>query len=1173
MKSSLSFVVSVLRRGLPKVTLVAALGALVSSAACNIDTVPERLGPAPVRGGPEVVFDPVRRPLPAIPLPNDFATFADPTSRTGRRINVSLVAPTQMEERARRDFSTLEGWGLTAPISVQFSRSSGQDERLPALDLDDLQRRMQNDDFDFANDPVYLVDLTTGVPVFLDAGSGAYPVTVRDPFKYFPNDPKANEPNIVFETVEEGAGLPQSAYTPALDLDFDGVLDHPNTLDTPFVANGSRASRGIPKVDDVLTFYERETDTLILRPLLPLDERHEYAVVITDRLRGQNRKPVASPFENVYHPQQRGMVSRVEDVLRDPRLARYYGDLSGSGLDHVAFTWSFTTQPVAEDMHALRNGLYGKGVFSRFATQFPPDAHIFPAGGLSDDPAAIPGWKTENDACRKRASAPFVIRPNDPDVRATFELLFAELFGFSKGQVKALLEAYQYIDHFVVGSFKSPFLMGDPRSKDPDTRFDASFATGEATVTTDEVPFYIVVPKRGAGVSQPFPVALWGHGVTGHADEVLLYAGDFARQGISIVAYDNPEHGAVLSVAQRIFAQAKLRDNCLVPWITAFEKGRARDVNGDGLPDSGFYWWTSHIFHTRDNLRQGLLDGMQFLRVLRAFDGQKKTDQDFNGDGRLDLAGDFDGDGIPDIGGPGVKYYASGESLGGIMAELQGGVEPLLTATAPISGGGSLAMDVGFRSYGVVDSVMGQVMGPFVVAVPAEERAEQKRDKRKSACAKGERSLRLHVNDGVDGYEMEVACLRADELDAGMTVLVTNVRSKEKRCARAGTDGRLRIPIPTTEGDRLDVQVYPKTDAVTSYGTCEIVAGAEPGRRIGTFERAITEPLPVADGDATKCTGDAGCAQFRDRFFSVGSDLVAPNDGLGLRRQSPELRRLRDLAQIGVDAADPSVYAPYYFRKALLDENERPAPPRALLSTNTVGDNFVQVAAGLSFARAAGVLPFLPPQALEKYREYADFVTPQDLYEKLGRRTPFQLLVTEGVTEGIARLARVSAGPMCKGNFKPKSEICKGEGQLSAEACKNALYDADWVSEGKMGIDQAHPAIPLRLARTADTRVSDATTLARAWAPRLTGAPFSADERGWTSEAPVVALFNHYLEPGGAHTWNVGDVCETFDTATYGNALLARFFASEGKDVYYLSHPSTHGCLADGTCPFLRKSP
>src|SRR6185503_16267169 len=102
-----------------------------------------------------------------------------------------------------------------------------------------------------------------------------------DPFRYGPNDPKASEPNLVFETVEEGAGLPQGAYRPALDRDFDGVLDHPNAR-----RRGQTSPATIRGVDDILTWYERETDTLILRPIVPLDEKTEYAVVLTDRLRG-----------------------------------------------------------------------------------------------------------------------------------------------------------------------------------------------------------------------------------------------------------------------------------------------------------------------------------------------------------------------------------------------------------------------------------------------------------------------------------------------------------------------------------------------------------------------------------------------------------------------------------------------------------------------------------------------------------------------------------------------------------------------------------------------------------------------------------------------------------------------------------------------------------------------
>lgn len=1152
----------------PASSALAALAGLVALACpgCTADTIPERLGPSPKRGGPEVVFDPLRRPLPAVPLPNDVATFADPTSRTGRRINVSLVAPTAMEAQARRDFGSLEGWGTTAPVTVQFARAAGDDPRLPALDLGDIARRMQGDDYDFANDPVYVIDLTTGLPAFLDAGSGAYPVTVRDPHRYFPNDPRVAEQNVLFETVEEGEGLPQEAYSPALDTDFDGVLDHPNTLP------GASPRGDAAKADAILTWYERETDTLILRPLVPLEEKHEYAVVLTDRLRGPNGRAVASPFDAVYHPSQRQAVRRVGDILTDPRFSAYYGDLSGSGLERVSFVWSFTTQPIAEDMRALRSGLYGKGIFSRLGASFPPDARIFPSGGLSEVPEAVPGWKSD-PSCAQRAKAPFLLRPNDPDVLAALQLLFKELFGFNAGQLKAIFDAYKYIDHIVIGSFRSPFLMGDPRSTDPDTRMDVNFATGAANVASDEVPFYVVVPKRGPGMAQPFPVALWGHGVTGHSDEVLLYAGDYARQGIALVAYNNPEHGSVLGDSDRILADVKLREICSIPFRAAFEKGRARDVNGDGKPDSGFYWWTSHIFHTRDNVRQGLLDGMQFVRVLRAFDGKRSSDQDFNGDGQPELAGDFDADGVPDVGGPNVGYYASGESLGGIMSELQGGVEPLLSATAPLSGGGVLGMDVPFRSYGVVDSVVGQVMGPFVVALPADERKDQRRERRKTACQPNERTVRLAVNDGVDGYELEVACLTEAELRENMTVVVSNVRSGELRCARTGKDGRFRVPIPTSTNDKLDIQVYPAKDAVLSYGTCELAPGAAAGRRVNTWERAISAPLPVANGDVSKCESESGCAQFRDRFFPVGEPLVAPNAGLGLRRQSPQLRRLRDLAQVGIDAADPANFAPYYFRKSLLDEDGAPTPPRALLSTNTVGDNFVQVAAGFAFARAAGVLPFLPPQALAKYPQYADFVTPEDLYEKLGRKTPQQVLIENGVVEGISRLGRTEAGPTCRANFKGTSELCPKEPTLSAGACRTALFDPDWVSEGTMGFDQPHPAAPLRLGRVARIASGDGAALARVWAPRLRGAPFVGDDRGWTADERVAAHLNHYLEPGGKHTWDVGDACRSFDGATYGNALFARFFASDGKDVYYLSHPASHRCLATGTCPFLRQSP
>ena len=1129
---------------------------LLFLAACGVDTAPEPLFRTPPGDGPVVRFDVAHRPLPEIPLPNDFATFADPTSRTGRRINASLIAPTHIEQQARQGFDAMEGWGVTQPISVGFEKT---DPTLPAIDLQDVAARMQDDEHDLSNDPIYLVNLTTGIPMFLDAGNGYYPVALRDPFRYMPNDPKVGESNLLFETVEEGAGL--TRYEPKLDVDFDGVLDHPNTLP---------GKKGIPGVDDLMTWYERETDTLILRPILPLEEKTRYAVVVTDRLHGPDRKPVRSPFAGIHHPSQRDGVARLEDILHDGSLNAYYGDMAGSGLEHVAFTWVFTTQPTHEDMRLLRAGLYGQGPFHYFADRFPAEASIAKVAGLTPfgEPEAE-NWQTQNEVCKTRAKTPYIVKLGDPDVKVSFDALFQQAFGLDRGDLAAVTKALENVDHLVVGSFRSPYLMGDPASLDPDAQFHVNFEDGSGEVTSDTIQFFLTVPKRTASTPPgPFPVAFWGHGVTGHADEVLFYAGDYAKQGIAMVAYNEPGHGLVFSNGDKLLAQGQLQSNCLVPFLGSFEGGRAKDINQDGTKDSGWFWWTAHVFHTRDNVRQGILDGMQLLKILRTYDGHVGN-TDFNGDGKLDIAGDFDGDGQVDAGGPQVSYFAAGESLGGIMSGIQGGIEPYLVATAPMSGGGSLVLDVGFRSYGVTEAVTGQMLGPIVFAVPASERQDTtSKQELASRCASDQSSVRIIVNEGDDNHELEIACLTPAELGAHMTVVVSNVATGKARCARTDVGGRFRVPIPTSTNDRLDIQVYGAPDAVESYEGCKTLEGAPVGRRIQNWEQAATMITPTANGE--QCDGDQGCQQFRNAFFRVGDALVAPNEGLGMRRQSPELRRFRDLAQAAFDPADPIVYAPYYMLKPLFDENGMPVPPHGLLNVNTVGDNFVEVSAGFSFARAAGAVPFLPPSAISRYPAYADWVTPQELYEKLGRKTPMQFYIDNYVVEGVPRLGRTTAGPACAPNYKQDATLCTEPPSVDPTACQHALYDPDWTSEGGLPYDQPHPQVPVRLGRVAKTRVTDNASLAAAWEPRLRGVPFAPDETAWSASERVVAHVSHYLVPQGQHTWDVGDTCRKWDYATYGNGLMARFFATEGRDVYYLSHPRTHGCLVDGSCTFLR---
>jgi hypothetical protein len=159
----------------------------------------------------------------------------------------------------------------------------------------------------------------------------------------------------------------------------------------------------------------------------------------------------------------------------------------------------------------------------------------------------------------------------------------------------------------------------------------------------------------------------------------------------------------------------------------------------------------------------------------------------------------------------------------------------------------------------------------------------------------------------------------------------------------------------------------------------------------------------------------------------VGSPLVAPQEGYGLRRQTPEFRRLMMLTQAALDPADPINFARHYMLAPIPpvtgDVRLAGSPPvggnlgpRALLTSATVGDSFVPIATAYAFARAAGALPFPPPSAATRIPEYADFVTPQPLFDALGGKTPDRILVESGAMEGIARLARAPAGPDCAAN-------------------------------------------------------------------------------------------------------------------------------------------------------------
>jgi hypothetical protein len=563
---------------------------------------------------------------------------------------------------------------------------------------------------------------------------------------------------------------------------------------------------------------------------------------------------------------------------------------------------------------------------------------------------------------------------------------------------------------------------------------------------------------------------------------------------------------------------------------------------------------------TRDNVRQAVLDAMQMTRILASFDGSTLADQDYNGNGVLDdIAGDFDGDGRVDVGGPGKPMFASGGSLGGIISSIQGALDPQVVAAAPVSGGAGF-MDIAMRGTVAPVPVLEQVMGPLVVGVAASSRSD-------SACSGAARSVRWVVNDLFDTREMEIACLDPAELDAGMTVVVMNDATQTRRCARTSDGGAFRVPLPVSIGDRVSIQVLGAPDAVDSYKTCRATAGAPIGRSIETWEQAATSYTGVAT-DGLSCTSSAGCQQFRQTFFPVGSPLVAPQEGIGMSRQTPDFRQLLALSQAALDPADPANYARPYMLRPLPGVDGSPGAPRPILVCTTAGDDQVTTATGLAFARAAGALPFLPPGAVASMPDYADYATPQPLWEAWGGKSPNQVLVDGWQMEGVSRFGR-TPGSSC-GDDYAQSSTCTSPPAIAPSSCVDTLYDADWLGEAADTWGQQHPAAPLRLARVAGTRVTDAASLAQAWAPRIQGAPLSPDEGAWPANAPLVASVTAYLNPTGQHDWSVGDPCQAWDGTTYMDNLLAHFFATSGQDLYYLSHPKTHACLANTSCSFFQ---
>jgi hypothetical protein len=1142
-------------------------------AGCHSSQPFEGLAPAQPTSGPRVLFDLTRRPLPEIPFPSDLATRPDASSPTGLRVNASVIAPSRLESGVRGLLDTLDGFGTFAPITVAFDRD---------LDVLDLFNRQNNQDPD--DDAVYLVDLQSGQTQPLDFNGGHFPYELSNSNQYFSNDPLASVTNLLFPTTG-----PQPNFLHPLDPSYPAT-------------HGGIAQQS----DDLLTFYERATRTLIMRPVLPLLQEHKYAVVLTARLRGLDGTPVGAPSgsSGINHAAQTNELK--------PLLQLLPGKLA---LSEVAYAWAFTTQSTTRDLESIRRGLHGYGPLAQLQ-------RLYPVQTLTGGTTSLPDYQSLINVLQLKGPPP------DPDpAKASsdptlFTLKVADLLpllqnpqiknlllGTNDQNVQALLDTYQYVDYFVMGQYISPSFLDLPcadgttsctqQSPPADQSFQIDYTTGVARTAPGVVTFMLAVPKARPEVGHvaPFPVVIAGHGYKStRIEHILGFSGTLAKFGLATISIDAYGHGLGIDPTLEQTGRGLAAQYGLGNFADAVFQGRARDLNNDGVKESGGDFWTADTFHTRDVVRQSIVDWMQLVRVLRSFDGHGTMAV-----GKLRvLAGDFNNDGIPDVGGPvnwpldvgtattkvvfpansfnpGSDTFAFGISLGGILTAVLPAVEPAIIAAAPTSTAGGLG-DVGIRSTlgDVVQAVFLELFGPMFVNCHFDPNAGPQDPQtffNVGACVGGAPdTLVMTVQDVNKRRDVPVAKL---VLQPGDRVVVKNLAelapgadcsdgvTKVDGCSTvlADANGLLRLPI-AADWPTLSATTRPTSDpAIAPRVTVQVTRPGDPlqvtvisasgVRTIQTFELPDRTPQLAA-------------AHFFGVDYKSGTKLTAVARGFGYSRNTPEFRRLMGLSQTILEPGDPVNYAPHYFNDPLFngdpaDPSVRRAPANVLV-IGTSGDPGVPINTAIALARAAGLVELNKPDP--------DYGIPID-----------QVLIKSGAVEGVAKLSRYASD-----SYGPRAALgshlrCDpGSDCLSPGLVDTTGYSCDAAGSNctdGFNAPRLDPPLRQQLERisSAAAPCPPGSPLVAAGGCYSSGASACQTDGAGNASPGVSALLIPYMNRQGQHGFFTPQPGKAFDMDSYLANLIGRYFECRGRELHFDPCQTQLSSASPGGCPWIPAPP
>ena len=562
------------------------------------------------------------------------------------------------------------------------------------------------------NDSIYLISLgeNFGERVLFDFESGVYPVRIGKPTSFFENDPLREVDNFIFNPR--------------------------NRKD----------------------FYDDETNTVILRSLEPLRPETQYVVIVTKKLKSEKGESVVSPLR------QSSVTSQALKKL-------------GFDDNLIAYAWTFKTQSLWPLYHNVRQGFEGRGIFSFLKEEYAQK--FYEISNLE----ILPYFKN------------YLLKPEL--LQAFFNLVFPLIEKFKEHRLSEWL-SFTNIDYMVFGSFLSPELNTNPDR-------GGHFKKGKVT-------FMIAIPKPTAEnnyAKPPYPLAIYGHGNKRARIDGIGIANVLAKKGIATITIDASGHGpdhllaSIPFYLKAILKQAILKNDRemkkqiketltrithlfalsggeninvegvnYIDWLfdqgllrVLTKEGRAPDVDGDGIPDSGEDFFTANLFQTRDVVRQTVIDYMQLMRVLQG------------------AATDFNEDGVNDIRLP-VTYV--GQSMGGIIGSLVAAVIPdIQTLVLNVPGGGLFDIAMRSESHFVTKGSFHQICGPAIVG----------------KVRHGKTYFVINSDDPV------TQSFHNMKLSSHHKIIVSNTKNGISREVFASEEGGFFVSVPSDTGDTLLVQV------------------------------------------------------------------------------------------------------------------------------------------------------------------------------------------------------------------------------------------------------------------------------------------------------------------------------------------------------------------------------